>query len=344
MFLKNIISYYREHIIYSDSDPQLIRMGKKFVMDYETIKPSQKLRGLSRQAGLFISKIKSGEFRLEDFYGFESLMMDIYPIDRVRGAIFILRLRYQTLVGDKVYDKFLESRHYDVQSAPEDLLREEAKILIDETSRAHVFQKYIGNVKRTISRNNMFFLLTGIVLFVVAFQQVFGSSKVDPITCLILVGTIGLIGASLSIEQRIRSIGIDGVSLIDVLKVGQGGLMVARLSGVFFAIVLTLIFAGGLISGSLFPKYPTITPPNDFNLLDFLKNLMPQGFENQYKLLFWCFVAGFAERFVPDVVDGLIKSGNLAVKTSMDDFEKQFNNASKRIGTPYGKKGSFKNN
>src|SRR4029078_4561252 len=72
-------------------------------------------------------------------------------------------------------------------------------------------------------------------------------------------------------------------------------------TGAAFALVLWLMFLGGLLSGELFPK--EIAGP--------LTSPIPKDLA---KLLVWSFIAGFAERFVPDLLDklGLKSKGALA--------------------------------
>jgi hypothetical protein len=79
--------------------------------------------------------------------------------------------------------------------------------------------------------------------------------------------------------------------------------------GGIFSVVLFLIFASGLASGSLFP---TLTPQDGItDFKSFIANLQPKGTIEWGKLLVWSFIAGFAERFVPDTLDRLIaKSEN----------------------------------
>ena len=78
------------------------------------------------------------------------------------------------------------------------------------------------------------------------------------------------------------------------------------LTGAIAALVLYAFFCGGLLEGSLFPKItcpPGIKQPMRF--IDFLLNADPVSWPDQGKVLVWCFIAGFAERLVPDAIDRL---------------------------------------
>lgn len=65
--------------------------------------------------------------------------------------------------------------------------------------------------------------------------------------------------------------------------------------GAIFATLLFLTFIGGLVQGSLFPRFggdgwfDVLFRPSDWA-----------------RLMVWSFIAGFSERFVPDLLNNLI--------------------------------------
>jgi hypothetical protein len=65
--------------------------------------------------------------------------------------------------------------------------------------------------------------------------------------------------------------------------------------GAVFAMLLLLIFLGGLVQGSLFPHFGGI------GWFDVMFRLSDWA-----RLMVWSFVAGFSERFVPDLLNNLI--------------------------------------
>ncbi len=78
--------------------------------------------------------------------------------------------------------------------------------------------------------------------------------------------------------------------------------------GGVFAIILMLVFDGGLIKGVVFPTYPE---PKDFPVRDatefliWVKTYYPINGGEIAKLWVWSFLAGFSERFVLDILSGL---------------------------------------
>ena len=45
-------------------------------------------------------------------------------------------------------------------------------------------------------------------------------------------------------------------------------------------------------------------PPTTEDVVTFLNQTYPKSGPDLAKLLFWCFVAGFSERFVPQIIGG----------------------------------------
>ena len=109
---------------------------------------------------------------------------------------------------------------------------------------------------------------------------------------LLPVPLVGALGGVISSQRRVQSIPSVGESLTDSTNLHFFGpnLRVSAMSGAIFAAILYMLFASSLLSGSLFPK---VNPNGDMLLGDLAS------------LLIWCFIAGFAERFVPEALDRL---------------------------------------
>ena len=99
--------------------------------------------------------------------------------------------------------------------------------------------------------------------------------------------TFGSLGAAVSLITRARGDeGVpDGITKREVCAI--------QTVGAIFSLILSLIFMGALIGGSLFPNSET------FYYIIYL----PAAFA---KLLVWSFIAGFSERFVPNMLKNLI--------------------------------------
>jgi hypothetical protein len=81
--------------------------------------------------------------------------------------------------------------------------------------------------------------------------------------------------------------------------------LVPVLVGIIGAVMIYLLFAGGLLKGDLFPDF--ICAPNqscdDFH--GFVANWVPKDAAANAKAIVWGFVAGFSERFVPNILNRL---------------------------------------
>jgi hypothetical protein len=85
--------------------------------------------------------------------------------------------------------------------------------------------------------------------------------------------------------------------------------MIPSLVGAIGAVVLYMIFASGLVKGDLFPAFemsPVDQKQDAFQ--NFIANWQPSGPIDYAKALVWSFIAGFSERFVPDLLDRFASS------------------------------------
>jgi hypothetical protein len=85
-------------------------------------------------------------------------------------------------------------------------------------------------------------------------------------------------------------------------------IFLSPLFGGLFAFVLYGVFASGIIQGEIFPKFqgsdkPYRTP------YEFSDNMTPATNADTAKAILWAFIAGFAEGFVPNFIDKLVKDG-----------------------------------
>lgn len=116
----------------------------------------------------------------------------------------------------------------------------------------------------------------------------------------------GIIGGFVSIQQRIKSVSDEELALLT--KSWFQVLLVPIFGGVF-SLVLYCIFLAEIISGNMFPEFyipkATNAVPDTNFMIDIFTKTYPLTGQDFAKFLFWSFVAGFSERFVPQIVNNV---------------------------------------
>jgi hypothetical protein len=132
-----------------------------------------------------------------------------------------------------------------------------------------------------------------------------------------LAGTIlsvvlfGCLGAYLSIQQRLLDSSDGGDPVIGILGLHEFSSTqpFPLVAGGLFAIVMYFLIAAGFMQGDLFP---------DLNTAQEARTGVPANLNEWAKLFIWAFLAGFAERLVPDTLNPLVnrarpRAGDAAV-------------------------------
>lgn len=158
-------------------------------------------------------------------------------------------------------------------------------------------QKYLQTVTRKLVA------LTGgclIVLFIIFY--VIKLQELDRTYLVIYVFLTGLIGGFVSMQQRLPSIELNELR---ELSRSWLSILLIPINGGIFSIVLLLMFLSGIIEGSMFPKF-THANIDRSDLVGSFTSWLSTTFPNEgvdiAKLFFWSFVAGFSERFVPQII------------------------------------------
>jgi hypothetical protein len=120
----------------------------------------------------------------------------------------------------------------------------------------------------------------------------------------------GLIGGFVSIQQRLKRIGDEELAL---LATSWFQIVLIPVYGGIFALVLYVGLLSKVVTGQLFPVFyipPFHDPPVHNDVHAFLAETSPASGPDVAKLLFWCFVAGFSERFIPQIIGKADGSGH----------------------------------
>lgn len=113
----------------------------------------------------------------------------------------------------------------------------------------------------------------------------------------------GLVGGFVSIQQRLAKFGNEE---LDLLSKSWFQIVLIPVYGGIFAVILYLGFLSKIVEGPLFPHFvsPPFTDPipTTEDVRNFFAQTYPSSGGDLAKLLFWSFVAGFSERFVPQIL------------------------------------------
>lgn len=277
-------------------------------------------RGSLCNLGHVIGLRKEGNDTLIDVLGFELLMFPLLSDGRVLARAWVIRDIYRQLIPTADYLIYQDSN-------PPKLSRNAAAIKPDEMEaiRQDAFDLLVGThwwyanssyreLLLQIIKRRLIQVLIFVDLFVLYFSK---CTAISPFTVLVMVTAMGTMGAILSIGRRMLPVSSQNVTDSDpVIRAtqfdhGRTGIYLSIVVGASFSIVLYMLMVAGLskISGTMMPEFVKPDVVGDLSISHYFERFMPVDTFSFAKLLCWSFVAGFAEQFVPDMLDRMSKSG-----------------------------------
>jgi hypothetical protein len=152
-----------------------------------------------------------------------------------------------------------------------------------------------------------------VVVTAVVLVPGFISNKLSP-PLLLLVVLAGMLGAFFSALTRLYHVDEAGAALITPTVGELGGkymfmyATVPSVIGAIAAVVLYVLFVSGLVAGDLFPSFACTKKDSCQSMSDLMQMYWPKQPTDYGKALVWSFIAGFSERFVPDLLQSLVKN------------------------------------
>lgn len=79
---------------------------------------------------------------------------------------------------------------------------------------------------------------------------------------------------------------------------------------VVFAFLLYLMAIGGLIGGDMFPHFvqAKLADGVHWSMTNFVTAVKPESYKDVAKILVWSFIAGYSEKFVPNLIGQILKT------------------------------------
>ena len=206
----------------------------------------------------------------KDIYLFEQILIRYLDLNDLKRKIKTLRGQFRNIAGAKDYDVYLASRPPDLETETDEArLRQDGHFLLNE-----FFLRYALTSAREHMRSNLlkiaaFMAVVTIVVGGVFTYVNFNTTLSDAlgwgygVTTLAVVMFAGIVGALISMQQRIQAAPNEGdpIYLFSMLTHGRFGIFLSPISGAVFSVALYLMFTGGLLSGKIFPTITTVGGP-----------------------------------------------------------------------------------
>ena len=249
------------------------------------------------------------------------LLGELLPSDALEYASVTYRGEYFGKASQSSYSAYQDSEIRKKLARPDldaserlRLLRADFRHLINELRRLSLGDYHVegarGSLMFVLTIN--YLLIVGIaavsagVLYAVQELKWLNDAVSAGLILLAFCGMAGATGAYISALQRIEALpgSLPTPRSLPALRYSHS-LWTVPLTGLVFAIVLSMIFAGQIVTGPLFPeKRPPEASPAF--TLEALKAMI--DWVNVSRFLAWSFIAGFAERLMPDVIDRLAEN------------------------------------
>jgi hypothetical protein len=270
---------------------------------------------------------------LAELFELEMIMLTEMPEWAVRAKVWSARAVYHKLVGDELYGLYLAGeppnpRHsatpvQQIQSDLYDLTKGKHWWYLNSIVMEHGIRRYRSTLRRWMTKGMLAVLTVNLLshsfglffpehgTYAAAFSAVFTGVYA------------GILGATVSIARRVKAAtdvplnDTDPVIRLSTIVNGDLGIQFSICIGGAFALVLYFMFVAGapakVLAPEMLPKFCSgATGAGCGTTLDMFTGLIPSTATDLSKMLLWCFVAGFAEKFVPDILDRLAGMGHPA--------------------------------
>lgn len=142
---------------------------------------------------------------------------------------------------------------------------------------------------------------SGYVMVLIADSRVSADSVYSPqVGAFLPIVFAGILGGIISLQKRLPNLAMSDLLL---LRNSYPYLLLAPLVGGFLATMLYILFLAGLLSGDLFPSFvPDEGVNTEIHGMASIFMAHGESYTDYGKLFFWCFLAGYSESFVTNII------------------------------------------
>jgi hypothetical protein len=243
-----------------------------------------------------------------DIYAFETAILRMQTAERLCSRAWSLRAKYRSIAGQRLYDDYLLSKPPDPKGENINALKMDLEHILGEFHWMYTVTPLLETIRVAIAVwVGLSTLLTVLLITIASFLYCSYKSCAMPTFAIVLI--MGVLGAYVSVQRRLQTMPAEGDPIVGIFELQKNkfSICLAPISGAIFAALLYLMFIGGLVQGSLFPRLIAAPPPQG-DLWAYLANVATVSVSDLAKLFVWSFISGFAERLVPDALDRLALS------------------------------------
>ena len=216
-----------------------------------------------------------------DIYTFDLTLVDLRPPESLVRKAYDARNKYRSVAGQKEYDEYIASKPPDlgaIQIDPDAQPPKPAKI-VEREMRADIkyllskFYLYYAllpvreGLRDALTKRAVIVTSAAVLLIAAAIVVNVGGTFLIPgvdqysavVVTVLTVALAGIVGGCVSMLQRIQAAPTDGDALFNLAALTNGwrGILLSPLYGGIFACLLFILFAAGILNGSVFPTIVT---------------------------------------------------------------------------------------